>query len=291
MKRLLQICLIFCFAANITGCVTGPVRYKTLGFRKFATLEMTKRAQPSAKPLAAPIGLISDIGITVLDTVATPIVSVPIAFELMGPCAQPTSTGNIIGKLIFSPIWFPISYPITSLGMPFLGTKFYDNWFGDEAETFKNELNPVPPLAARGSADVCATVQPWRGFLDNGHDVWTQYLDQKIDIAATNEPLAEVLHEPQFPNFNCIISFGAATLTQRAEPFSSEAIPERPRYAVTLCAREITRREALWRIAERLDLEMSVTKGDAGTLNAVFIRPKVRLGKEQPKGEQGNASH
>ena len=124
---------------HIAGCVTGPVRYKTLGHRDFATVEMTKRSSNSVRPLAAPVGFVADVGITILDTVATPIVSAPIAFEIMGPCPQPTTRHNVFIKIITSPIWFKISYHIVSIGMPFQKSDFYSEWFGQEADTFPEE--------------------------------------------------------------------------------------------------------------------------------------------------------
>lgn len=128
-----------CALALAAGCVSGPVRYKTLGYRTYATREMTRRAHPVLKVPAAVGGVVADAAVVVLDTVATPFVSVPIAFENMGPCPQPTTRKNIGVKIITAPIWFTLSYPLTCGMMPFIEKQYYREWFGAEAETFKTE--------------------------------------------------------------------------------------------------------------------------------------------------------
>ena len=130
----------------------GPVRYKTLGYREFATVEMTRRAHPVLKPLAVPVGFVTDAAVIVLDTVATPIVSVPMAFELMGPDPQPTTRRNVVIKIATSPIWFTISYPFIGISMPFREANFYADWFGSEARTFKSNMKEeIEPTGARDS--------------------------------------------------------------------------------------------------------------------------------------------
>jgi len=143
MKKTIQFILMVgvMFA---TGCATGPVRYKAMGFRKFATVEMTRRAHPVLKPVAAPVGVVADATVIILDTVATPIVSVPIAFELMGPCPQRTTRRNVVVKTVTAPIWFPISYPFISIGMPFREQQFYTEWFGEESVVFGKEKKIEP---------------------------------------------------------------------------------------------------------------------------------------------------
>ncbi len=70
------LCLMFI----AMGCVSGPLRYKTLGNHTYGTVEFTKRATPIAKPVAAAAGLITDAGLIVTDTVITPIISIPYSF-------------------------------------------------------------------------------------------------------------------------------------------------------------------------------------------------------------------
>ena len=66
-----------CLMLIAPGCVSGPLRYKTLGNHTYGTVEFTKRATPIAKPVAAAAGLITDAGLIATDTVITPIISIP----------------------------------------------------------------------------------------------------------------------------------------------------------------------------------------------------------------------
>lgn len=118
------------------GCINGPLRYKTLGFRKSAAVEMTTRASQVWKAAAAPAGGVIDLALVVLDTVATPLITIPIAFELMGPCPQVTTRENVVIKTLTAPLWFPISYVFNGFGIPFREQAFYDEWFGRESQLF-----------------------------------------------------------------------------------------------------------------------------------------------------------
>ena len=71
---------LLCLTLIATGCVSGPLRYKTLGNHTYGTVEFTKRATPIAKPVAAAAGLITDAGLIATDTVITPIISIPYSF-------------------------------------------------------------------------------------------------------------------------------------------------------------------------------------------------------------------
>ena len=128
----------------------------------------------------------------------------------------------------------------------------------------------------------CATGHPWHGFLDTEREGWRQYLDQRIDVAFSNEPLADILRGPLFPDFNCIINLNAVTPIQATAPLSAEAVEEPPKYLVTLQAAGMTRREALWRIAEQCDLAMSVMRDESGVPRAVLIRPKKASAEATP---------
>ena len=70
------------------GCVSGPLRYKTLGNHTYGTAEFTKRATPIAKPIAAAAGLITDAGLIAADTVVTPIISIP--YSIIGSASYGT---------------------------------------------------------------------------------------------------------------------------------------------------------------------------------------------------------
>ena len=69
--------LLLCLTLIATGCVSGPLRYKTLGNHTYGTVEFTKMATPIAKPVAAVAGLITDAGLIATDTIITPIISIP----------------------------------------------------------------------------------------------------------------------------------------------------------------------------------------------------------------------
>lgn len=65
----------------LSGCMSGPVRYRTFGDWRYGTVEFTKRARPALKALAAPGGLITDVAIVAADTVATPFYAIPVAYR------------------------------------------------------------------------------------------------------------------------------------------------------------------------------------------------------------------
>ena len=113
----------------VGGCAVGPVRYKTLGYREFATINFTKQATPIVKPVAAIGGVLTDTGIIIADTIATPVVTIPLAFEGMGPDPQPTSDRNIWTKIITAPIWFPFSYAAYCGFLQFSPEEVYKKFF------------------------------------------------------------------------------------------------------------------------------------------------------------------
>ena len=51
--------LALCMA--LSGCAHGPIRYKTMGYHKYATKEFTKRMPSAAKVVAAPVGFATDV--------------------------------------------------------------------------------------------------------------------------------------------------------------------------------------------------------------------------------------
>jgi hypothetical protein len=135
------------------GCINGPLRYKALGFRRSATVEMTTRASPAWKVAAAPAGGVIDLIVVVLDTVATPLIAIPIAFELMGPCPQATTRENVVVKTLTAPLWFPISYVFNGFGMPFREQAFYGEWFGQESQLFLEKTHETTDGVAKDAAE------------------------------------------------------------------------------------------------------------------------------------------
>jgi hypothetical protein len=117
-------------------------------------------------------------------------------------------------------------------------------------------------IAALGILAGCASVQPWHGFLNKDYRPWLEYLDHAVDIDVADKPLADILVEPLFPNFNCIIN-----LTEH---------PDAP-LRVTMRAKGITRREALWRMAQQCNVRMTAEG------NVVLIVPKEGIA-EPPAG-------
>ena len=143
--------LLPCLAARLAqGCATGPVRYKTLGRYEYATVEWTKRAHMAIKPIAAPAGVITDIGIFCADTIFTPLVSIPIAARgaFLGPCAEsrnfkehPIQETSL--SLVFFPFYFPVAYGLSLYGQTYERTTtpyfsaFYPDIWGNESALFK----------------------------------------------------------------------------------------------------------------------------------------------------------
>ncbi len=135
-----------------------------------------------------------------------------------------------------------------------------------------------------GTLAGCHAGQPWHGFLDTDRETWGQYLDQKICIAVTNEPLAEFLNGPSFPNFNCIVSGGAGAESRRFQgddPFAVSAEDKPEQILVTFAAKDISRREILWRVAKRYALEMTIAKEHSGNPACVLISPETNQAEQR----------
>ena len=140
------------------GCVTGPVRYKTLGRYNYATVEFTKRTPSFGKPLAAAGGVISDGTILVADTLLVPMVSIPVAVKAaaLGPSPETRDFGGhpiretILSVLTF-PIYLPWSYGLSLYFQSYAGEgtpyfeRFYPGMYGDESTLFVN-----PPVSDVG---------------------------------------------------------------------------------------------------------------------------------------------
>ena len=137
-----------------SGCATGPVRYKTLGRYEYTTIEWTRRAPVMLKPIAAIGGTAMDVAIAGVDTVFTPVVSIPIAARAAFWGPDPGSRNfmehpfsETILTLVFYPIWFSVFYPVTiygqtyeSPGTPYFDAFYPDRW-GDESRAYK--VNPI----------------------------------------------------------------------------------------------------------------------------------------------------
>jgi hypothetical protein len=103
--------LVVALCVLAMGCVNGPARYETLGFRKSATAEFFRRAPLAAKPLAGLAGAPIDAAACVADTAADLVLMYPITVTHGGPDASgcphdPGATNAIlcgIGSLVWSP--------------------------------------------------------------------------------------------------------------------------------------------------------------------------------------------
>jgi hypothetical protein len=116
----------------MSGCVHGPVRYKTLGYHKYATVEFTKRSEPALKVLAAPAGVITDTLVTAIDTPVIVVWSVPLVFTHGGPDAAGCKKDPWIGVITF-PFW----YPVQLWAVCVWPRDMYQEVFGAEAGIFR----------------------------------------------------------------------------------------------------------------------------------------------------------
>ena len=151
ITRITLLIAAFCIAS---GCTTGPVRYKTLGRYEYASVEWTKRAPVAAKPFAAISGGAMDLLMVGVDTVFTPVASIPIAARqaFWGPCPgsrnfkdYPVSETAL--TVVFYPLWFVAYYSgalyMQTYGSPKSpnGPAFYPGIWGDESGVYKE--NPI----------------------------------------------------------------------------------------------------------------------------------------------------
>lgn len=144
----------------VSGCLTGPVRYKTLGRYKYATVEFTDRSPPLGKPFAAVGGVLTDGAILAADTIVVPVVSIPISVKMAAlvPFAEPGGferhpvMSTTMGILFF-PIYLPWSYGLNLYFQSYgpeessYSKSFYPEMYGDESKLFLDI-----PRGSRGQA-------------------------------------------------------------------------------------------------------------------------------------------
>lgn len=149
VRRSVGLAVVSMFIASFTGCATGPLRYKTFGRYKYATVEFTERTPSLGKPFAAAGGVLADGTIAVADTLMIPLVSVPIALKTatLGPCPEsrdfrehPIKEATI--SVLMFPIYLPWSYCLNlylqsyePAGTPYF-EYFYPGLYGDESAAF-----------------------------------------------------------------------------------------------------------------------------------------------------------
>ena len=126
-----------------TACINGPIRYKTLGFRKYVTIELAREQKPILKPLAV-LGVPVDIVVCALDTVAIPVMLLPWVATHPGPDGTPISQTwkscspwqDKAEMAFVLSLWiiveYPIVYPIGVTIYPYLPKDAYEDWIGKE---------------------------------------------------------------------------------------------------------------------------------------------------------------
>lgn len=101
-----------------TGCATGLVRKATLGPANYTTVDWTRKAPAVVKAPAAIAGVVADAAIVAADTVATPVVAVPLGFAAAFTGLDNSARDfrhhplkeTAVGLATF-PFWLPITYP------------------------------------------------------------------------------------------------------------------------------------------------------------------------------------
>ena len=154
---------MLCLMLIASGCTSGPLRYKTLGNNTYGTVEFTKRVTPIAKPFAAIGGMITDVGLIVIDTVITPFISVGYGIiASVGFGSFGMGNNDAVERVILSIVLVP--FLMHELGY---GNIDETMGFGQEATWLKNphttnlevngnsteQLGPAYPPQGVGSAD------------------------------------------------------------------------------------------------------------------------------------------
>lgn len=150
-KRILPILALVVSVVFVSGCLTGPVRYKTLGRYKYASVEFAGHSPSLGKPFAAAGGAITDGAILVADTLVVPVISIPISVKMavLVPFSEPGGferhpvMSTTMGILFF-PIYLPWSYCL-NLYFQSYGPEespyyrcFYPEMYGEESKIFLN---------------------------------------------------------------------------------------------------------------------------------------------------------
>ncbi|MDA3925049.1 MAG: hypothetical protein PF904_10165 [Kiritimatiellae bacterium] len=149
IKRSMVVAILAVLSFAVSGCATGPLRYKTLGRYEYATVEFTERSPVFLKPVAAVGGVLVDVVLIVGDTLVIPVASAPIAVKtaVVGPCPEARDFKNhpvketVLSTLLF-PLYLPWSYCLNLYfqsyepkGTPYFDY-FYPGLYGDESALY-----------------------------------------------------------------------------------------------------------------------------------------------------------
>ena len=112
------------------GCVNGPVRYKTLGYRKSAIAEFFEATDGPARPFAGFAGVPIDAAVCVGDTAADLLLMYPLTLTHGGPdgngCLSDPGVPAALGCGLVSLIWWPATLVALQLWPEFV----YSDIFG-----------------------------------------------------------------------------------------------------------------------------------------------------------------
>ena len=97
----------------------------------------------------------------------------------------------------------------------------------------------------------CSSLTPPATFLRTDFKPWNDWMDTVVDVDFANLPLGSLATRPQFQGLNVVLN----------------AVD--PDYRVTLQAKKVTRRQALWQLANQYGL--SLTVGTTGQGAAPFV--------------------
>lgn len=111
------------------GCVNGPVRYKTLGYFKYSTVESFNSPNLLQESLTLPSLLFIDPAIIISDTIYIPVEQT--YYVLVYPFGEQEHLNALIG-IVLMPVWGPIAVLSNSILLPYAPKENYTELYGEE---------------------------------------------------------------------------------------------------------------------------------------------------------------
>jgi hypothetical protein len=99
----------------------------------------------------------------------------------------------------------------------------------------------------------CANLGPPASFLRAESKSWNDWMNEKVDVDIANVPLGSLGTRPQFKGMNVVLN-----------GVDSE-------YRVALQAQQVSRRQALWQLANQYGLSLTVSTAGQGAAPFVVI--------------------